>query len=124
MGRQNSLVVNTVIIDHYDTLKDHVVWDPDVDYVVVTNTPGQHGKVESKYRVLEIDSFPDLDAARASRYPKILAHEFLADYDASLYIDGNRILTTGIRQFIEDSLQSRACKRFCVRLAEGQLLVG
>ena len=89
-SRREKIAVYTVIVDEYDELKDHLVWTPNVDHVLFTNTPGKHGSTESKYIVRPLKR--ELDATRDSRRPKILPHEYLQDYDVSLYLDATRLI--------------------------------
>lgn len=88
--RKDKVAVYTVIVDEYDELKDHIVWTPHVDHILFTNTPGKHGPTESKYIVRPLPR--KMDSTRDSRRPKILPHEYLSDYDASLYLDATRII--------------------------------
>src|SRR5262249_36056947 len=45
------------------------------------------------WQVRQIEPVFPADPVRSSRRPKILAHEYLADYEESLYIDNSVLLT-------------------------------
>lgn len=83
--KKNKKVVYTAIFGGKDTLRDPEVVVDNFDYVCFTDTP-----IETKVwdvRVIE-PSFPD-DPRRNARKIKLLPHEYLPEYEISIWIDGN-----------------------------------
>jgi hypothetical protein len=80
-------VVYTCLSNRYDSLKVPEYLDPEVDYICFSDRP-TYG-----YGIWQQRSYDKLskDNTRTSRHPKILPHHYLADYDASIYIDANFI---------------------------------
>jgi len=85
MGR---LIVYTCVTGSYDSLRDPVAVCPDADYVCFTANPVTSG-------VWQWRPLPSVqkDAALTSRWPKINPHELFPDYDYSLWIDANVVIT-------------------------------
>jgi len=80
-------VIYTCITGAYDTLIKPPAIRLEWDYICFTDavdTPGSNGV----WKLVPL-SAGQMDNAAASRYPKLLPHRFLADYDLSLYIDPN-----------------------------------
>ena len=96
------LCVYTVLIGGYEELVDQPVANSsDIPFICFTDD-----------RDLESDSWQfrtferalSQDAARSSRAPKILPHDFLTDFDTSLYIDNAVLLTADPRVVVETLL--------------------
>lgn len=85
--RAERRVIYTVLTGGYDALPAPFR-APGWDYVCFTDDP----KLRSPHWDVRTFDSRGLDAVRASRLPKILAHEFLADYDYSIYCDANQRL--------------------------------
>ncbi|MBL4613318.1 MAG: DUF616 domain-containing protein [Magnetovibrio sp.] len=83
-------VIYTVIVNGYDRLIEPEAY-PGWDFICFTDGKriGLRAKLGlSKWQVRQLPS-EDMDSFRHSRLPKILPHRYLADYDYSVYIDGN-----------------------------------
>lgn len=80
-------VIYTAISGEYDKLQNPGIIEKDIDYICFTDNK----KIKSD--IWEIRSLPDsikyLDANRRAKYPKILPHKLLSEYDVSMWIDGN-----------------------------------
>ena len=82
-GRQRR-VVYTCLFGYSEHFNDLVYErDSSIDFVCFTDMP----ELRSDFWRIEKSDRGRLDPARAAKQRKILAHHFLADYDASLYID-------------------------------------
>lgn len=92
----NKVVVYTAIMGKFDNLKDPLVITPNVDYICFTDNP----KVKSKtWKVILLDK---LDNSRLhARKLKILGHELLNDYEYSIWVDGNILITNNLTELIE-----------------------
>ena len=77
-------VIYTCLTGGYDRLEQPAAVDPSYDYVCFTDTEGQDGVWQ--LRKIPSDS---PDPVSRSRYPKILPHKVLTDYDCSVYLDAN-----------------------------------
>ena len=80
----NHKVIYTCLTGGYDRLEQPAVADPTWDYICFTDTEGQDGVWQ--LRKIPLDS---PDPVSRSRYPKILPHRVLPEYDYSLYMDAN-----------------------------------
>ena len=84
-------VVYTVLVGGYETLLDqHVAGRYDTDLIAFTDNPDA---VSNTWQIRLIEPEFPLDGNRSSRRPKILTHDYLADYDESLYVDNTVLLT-------------------------------
>ena len=94
-------VVYTCLFGGYETLLDQPVADTsDIDFVVFTDDPSL---TSSSWQVRLVASPFPADQNRSSRRPKILAHEYLPEFDESLYID-NTVLLTAPPELVFDAL--------------------
>ena len=84
----NRKVIYTCLTGGYDHLGQPAVVDPSYDYICFTDTEGQDGVWE--LRKIPFDS---PDPVSRSRYPKILPHKVLSEYEYSVYMDANICIT-------------------------------
>ena len=94
------IVIYTVITGKYDELRQPACIDDRFSYLCFSNDYS-----EQKIGVWEIRELPILinDKQRLSRYPKIKPHEFLKDFDYSVYMDANLVIARS--GFYESILQ-------------------
>lgn len=92
----NRFVVYTVITGGFDTVRQPEVIDPCFDYILFTDVVTSDKIGVWSVREIEYDC---KDLRKKSRYPKIHPELSLAEYDASLYIDGNISVTS---QYVYD----------------------
>src|SRR2546423_5618938 len=77
-------VVYTCLFGYSETFNNLVYKpDPTIDFICFTDMP----ELKSRFWQIRRAGSGALDAARAAKQRKILPHRFLAEYDASLYID-------------------------------------
>lgn len=79
-------VVYTVITGGFDDVKQPAVIDERFDYVLFTDNVSKDKIGVWNIRPIE---YNNADARIKSRYPKVYPTKVLAEYEASLYIDGN-----------------------------------
>ena len=91
------LVIYTVIIDGYDTLKEPEFLDENCDYVCFTNDK----KLTSEIWQTRLIEDTHIDNTRLQRMYKILPHRFLSEYEYSIYIDGNVRIIGSFRDFVK-----------------------
>lgn len=92
----NKFVVYTVITGGFDSVRQPEVIDPRFDYILFTDSV-----TSSKFGVWSVREigYDCKDLRKKSRYPKIHPELSLAEYEASLYIDGNISVTS---QYVYD----------------------
>ncbi len=90
-------VVYTVVTGDYDHLDKPLVKDSEWDYIVFTDNASL---AADGWEVRQIDDVDGRGTARLSRRPKILCHEYLKEYDYSIYLDGNLQITGDLREYI------------------------
>jgi hypothetical protein len=79
-----------VLVGGYETLlEQHVAGRHDTDLVCFTDDPDARSDT---WQIRHLPTRFPLDQNRSSRRPKLLAHEYLAEYDESLYIDNSTLL--------------------------------
>mgnify|MGYP002620186677 CR=1 FL=1 len=95
----NRKVIYTCLTGGYDRLVQPAAVAPDWDYVCFTDRDGQEGVW--RLRKIPLDS---PDPVQRSRYPKLLPHRVLPDYDYSVYLDANLRITDAEFYRIADRL--------------------
>lgn len=82
----NNKVIYTCCVGGYDDIKQPVVIDKEFDYICFSNDIK-----EATIGIWKVRSIPYVNhsLAKVSRYPKLLPHIVLPEYDYSVYIDAN-----------------------------------
>ena len=95
------VAIYTAITAGKDKLKDPLA-NEEVDRIVFTDRPLDHAgsawDVRAAYSLFT-------DARRNSRAHKILAHQYLPEYDYTLWIDGSIRLLTSVQKLVDDHLR-------------------
>ena len=94
--KNSKLVIYTIIVGDYDTLKDPEYIDENCDYICFTDNK----ELSSKTWQIRLVENIDLDNTRLQRMYKVLPHKFLSEYKYSLYIDGNVRIIGSMRDFV------------------------
>lgn len=97
----SNLVVYTAIFGDYDVLIDPEVVEVGVDYVCFTDDETLTSDVWEIRNVT-----PMTEPSLSNRRIKILAHEYLEEYDISVYIDGNIQILERVEPLVEDYLSA------------------
>ena len=86
----NKKVIYTCLVGNYDVLRQPLAIDESYDYICFSNDIQ-----EDRIGVWQIRPIPfeHKDKARQSRYVKILPHKVLGDYEWSLWMDANILIT-------------------------------
>lgn len=82
-------VVYTAIYGKYDTLKEPLFINDNLDYYAFTDQNIPKGSVWKKF---DLSFFPELenfDAYHLSKYIKLFPYKFFSKYDFSIWVDGN-----------------------------------
>ena len=98
MPAEMKLLVYTCVFGDYDKVFSPVRPDPGVEYVAITDqedfdVPGWKTKL--------VDPSGFASARLANRYYKILGHEVFAEFDASVYVDGNIRVLSNVSGFFK-----------------------
>lgn len=105
MNVQRKRVVYTAVFGGYDRLAP-VAFHSDCDFVCFTD---EIGLVVPGWRVIHVSPEESgLPTASLNRIYKMLPHRFLADYDQSLYVDGNIRLVADPSRLFDKYLAGRA----------------
>lgn len=91
-------VVYTAITGNYDDVKEPEYMNPNLDYILFTNN---RSITSSKWKVVYIDNPEGLDNVRLARRVKILGHEYLAEYDYSIWVDAKLEIKDDMREYVE-----------------------
>jgi hypothetical protein len=106
-------VVYTAIFGDYDYLHEPRSSPSDVDFVCFTD--GEPSSDAWEVRTPELN---DLSPSSKNRAVKILPHRFLANYETSLYVDGNMQILGDVSHLFDDYSGSLAApphpRRSCV----------
>ena len=97
--------IYTVITGCYDKLRQPIDVLPGIDYICFSSTIR-----EKNIGIWEIRPIPyeNKSAIRLSRYPKLLPHKVLPEYDNSLYVDANIQITTELNTAMKVAIESGA----------------
>ena len=98
------LVIYTVIVGGYDTLKEPEFFDDNCDYICFTDDK----ELTSDIWQIQLIGKTDLDNTRMQRMYKILPHRFLPEYEYSIYIDGNVRIIGSFRDFVKSEWRGAA----------------
>jgi hypothetical protein len=94
--------VYTALFGGYETLlEQHVVARYDTDLICFTDDPSL---TSGSWQIRQVTPRFPSDPNRSSRFPKIMAHEVLPDYDASIYIDNTVLLTRDPAEIFDELL--------------------
>lgn len=110
--------IYTVITNSYDTLKEPKIISKGFDYICFTDNP------DLKSRTWKI-IFIDRPSKHLQREIKIKTHEFLPDYDITIYVDGNMVMKRDMGSLVSNGqlLFIHHSTRNCV-YKEGEAVIG
>ena len=98
---KNKIVVYTCISGNYDSLKDIVKKEPDIDYICFTN----QDIISDTWEIRKIPEYLEsLEQTKIARCIKILPHLFLPEYEISVWVDGNIQVLGNTNKFINENL--------------------
>jgi len=92
------IAIYTCITEGYDPLVDPSYVDPEVKYLAFIS--GKEKTQSSVWDVVNIGIDPNLGPVKTARKVKILAHEFIPDFDYSIWVDGNIDIVGDVRSLI------------------------
>jgi len=98
----NKKVIYTAIFGDKDVLRDPEFLSDGFDFVCFTD----NRKIKSGVWDVRYVQAPFHDPVRCARYYKILAHRFLADYEYSIWIDGNMVIRKDPNGLVKEYLKN------------------
>ena len=87
-NRDARIAVYTCITGNYDTIKEPLYHNPNIDYFAVTDMDVPEESIWKKIDINEISDIDMLNASDKNRYIKFFPHVLFPEYDYSVYIDG------------------------------------
>ncbi|MGD0278888.1 MAG: glycosyltransferase domain-containing protein, partial [Smithella sp.] len=81
--------VYTCLTDRYDNLPNHLYFDGDLDYICFTDDVSLAETMRDSIWEFRPLIYSASDSVRNSRYHKLHPHEFLQDYEYSIWVDSN-----------------------------------
>lgn len=85
---KNKKVIYTSIVGGFDSLIQPPAIDSSFDYICFVKKGHSQSRQQGVWKIEEIP-FECSDSRKLSRYPKLLPHKLLSQYNYSLWIDGN-----------------------------------
>jgi hypothetical protein len=101
---EKTLVVYTAIFGKKDLLVEPKTTPSGVDFVCFTDQSFS----SRVWRVRNIPPPVPGDPTRSARRVKILAHEYLPEYETSVWVDGNILVRADVREIVNRELQDVA----------------
>lgn len=90
-------VIYTAITGGYDDVSDPEYIDDKLDYILFTD----NSKIRSNvWKVIYLENKQNLDNVRLARYVKIMGHEYLENYDYSVWVDGKIRIKGSVIEYI------------------------
>jgi hypothetical protein len=95
----SKIAVYTSIFGQYDNLTDPLVLPDNCDFICFTDS-------DIKSDVWQVRKFPKIykDSNRNAKKFKVLPHRYLADYEYSIWVDGNMVLQHDITDLVNEML--------------------
>ena len=91
-------VVYSAITGGYDDVREPEYVNSQLDYILFTDNPQITSEV---WKVVLLKNEDGLDNVRLARKVKILGHEYLPEYDYSIWVDGCLKITGDLGEYIE-----------------------
>lgn len=97
VSRTGRIVVYTAILGSYDTLKDPLYVDNDVDYICFTDQKSIKSDI---WKIVQVKRNSQISAKMQAEYYKLLPHIFFEKYETSIWVDASLIIKDSIIEFI------------------------
>lgn len=87
--KNNKIVIYTSVFGKYDSIKEPLFVNKNIDYVAITDVPISEKSAWKKYDYSKILDFERMDDYHKSKFCKMFPNVFFDDYDISIWVDGN-----------------------------------
>lgn len=91
-------VIYSAVTGGYDDIKEPQYVNPNLDYVLFTDNPDIKSEI---WDVRLIEQSKELDPVRMARRIKILGHEYLPEYDYSIWVDGKLGIIGDLEEYVQ-----------------------
>lgn len=99
--KTKKIAIYTCVVGDYDNLQVPLLRFENVDYYLFTDNVIKYSKYSSVYKIVAVpQEILDKGNIIANRYLKFHPHEFLKDYDYTMYFDGNVRVIADVRKFV------------------------
>lgn len=105
---EKKVVVYTTCYGNYDSIKNPIYINANYDYYIFTDQDLPSGTVWEKYD-LPSENLKSLTNVEKSRLCKLMPHIFFKEYDYSIYIDSNILITCNIDEIINTMIEENKC---------------
>jgi len=95
----NKKVIYTAVYGNKDIIKNPIYKNKDWDYICFTDNKD----IQSDTWEIRFLDPTHLDPVRSAKIFKVKPHEFLSDYDISLWVDANFIIKNDLNSFLKKS---------------------
>ncbi len=85
----DKIVVYTCVVGEYDTIKEPLYINPNIDYIVVTDLDVREDSAWRKIDIANLKLPSNMTASQKNRYVKMHPHLIFPEYEYSIYIDGS-----------------------------------
>lgn len=102
--KSKKVIVYTCNFGNYESIKEPLVVDPNVEYILFTDNKNLTSK---NWRIIVLNEQLE-DPRRTSRLPKIQPHKYLPPHDISVYIDSSLEMKVGdVKKMILECLEGK-----------------
>ncbi len=98
--KYKKIVVYTAIIGKYDKLEEPLFTSPYCDYIIFTDMEIPKTSVWKKRSFPKDEKYIKLSNYQRAKYFKIFPHKLLAEYDYSIWVDGNISIIGDLTPFV------------------------
>lgn len=100
------VVVYTICFGNYDNIRNPIYINDEYDYFIFTDQLLPENIIWKRIDLKDVNS-TELSNIEKSRFPKIMPHLFFKDYDYSVYIDSNILITCNIDEIINTMIENK-----------------
>jgi hypothetical protein len=97
---KKKIAVYTAISNNYDSLKLPITESKDIDFICFTDNDNLKS---DKWKITTIEE-QNLDPIRLAKKVKVLPHIYLSEYDLSLWVDANFLITHDLNELFNTYL--------------------
>ncbi len=99
-NKKSKVVVYTCVVGAYDTIKEPIYINPNIDYVVVTDLEVKEDSIWRKIDISKLNIPSNMTNSQKNRYVKMHPHLIFPDYEYSVYVDGSIRLMADIMPLV------------------------
>ena len=104
--KNEKICIYTVCIGKYDSIKNPIYYDENIDYYIFTDQEISNDLIWKKINIKNIQKISGLSLVEKTRYVKMHPEEFFSDYSYSVYIDSNVRVACDIKPLVYSLIDS------------------